>query len=53
MTTVRNLTAVLIVYRQKRINHRLRFGVPILGSRLDWRRKASAFTAGATFGYIR
>ncbi len=53
MTTARNLTAVLIVYLKNRINHRLRFGIPILESRLDWRRKASAFTAGATFGYIR
>lgn len=53
MRRARNLTAVQIVYRQKRINHRIRFGAPVCEARLDWRRKVVAFSPGSVFGYIR
>jgi hypothetical protein len=53
MTQERNLTAVQIVYRKSRINHRLRFGTPTIEARLDWRRKLVAFSPGLVFGYIR
>ncbi len=53
MRRARNLTAVQIVYRQKRVNHRLRFGAPVAQARLDWRRKLVAFCPGSVFGYIR
>ncbi len=53
MRLARNLTSVQIVYRQKRINHRIRFGAPIAEARLDWRRKLIAFSPGSVFGYIR
>lgn len=53
MPSKRNLTAALIVYRQKTINHRLRFGEPVMEARLDWRRKLVGFTPGSTFGYVR
>ncbi len=53
MAQVRNLTAVQVVYRKKRINHRLRFGAPLTEARLDWRRKLVAFAPGSVFGYIR
>ena len=53
MTQRRNLTAVQIVYRKNRINHRLRFGAPLMAARLDWRRNLVAFAPGSVFGYIR
>ncbi|WP_438727872.1 DUF2840 domain-containing protein [Parasphingorhabdus sp. DH2-15] len=53
MTQARNLTAVQLVYRKKRINHRLRFGIPLIEARLDWRRKLVAFAPGSVLGYIR
>ena len=53
MAQVRNLTAVQVVYRKKRINHRLRFGAPLIEARLDWRRKLVAFAPDSVFGYIR
>ena len=53
MRQVRNLTVVQIVYRQKRVNHRIRFGTPVAEARLDWRRKLVAFNSGSVFGYIR
>lgn len=53
MTQRRSLTAVQIAYRKNRVNHRLRFGVPHIEARLDWRRKLVAFAPGAVFGYIR
>lgn len=53
MRRARNLTTVQIVYRQKRINHRIRFGAPVCEARLDWRRKIVAFSPGSVFGYIR
>ena len=53
MRRARDLTAVQIVYRQKRINHRIRFGTPVCEARLDWRRKIVAFSPGSVFGYIR
>ena len=53
MRRARNLTAVQIVYRQKRINHRIRFGAPVCEARLDWRRKIVAFSPDSVFGYIR
>ena len=53
MAQVRNLTAVQVVYRKKRINHRLRFGAPLIEARLDWQRRLVAFAPGSVFGYIR
>lgn len=53
MAQVRNLTAVQVVYRKNRINHRLRFGAPLIEARLDWQRKLVAFGPGSVFGYIR
>lgn len=49
----RELTAALIVYRKNRLNHRLRFGNPVLDIRLDWRRRLVGFEPGSVFGYIR
>jgi len=53
MTKARNLTAVLIVYRKNRINHRLRFGTPVAMVRRGWHRALAVFEPGQIFGYIR
>lgn len=53
MTKARNLTAVLIIYRKNRINHRLRFGVPVATVRRGWHRALAVFEHGQIFGYIR
>lgn len=53
MRQARDLTVVQIVYRRKRVNHRIRFGAPAAEARLDWRRKLVAFAPGSVFGYIR
>ena len=46
-------TSVLICYRNKRMNHRLRFGTPVSTIRLGWRRSAALFMPEQIFGYIR
>ena len=51
--TMRDLSAVLIVYRKNRTNHRLLFGEPISEIRLGWHRKLVVFKPGQIFGYER
>ena len=48
-----SLTAVYIRYRKNRINHRLRFGTPVLETRLGWHSRLASFKSGQIFGYIR
>ncbi len=51
--TPNTATSVLICYRHKRMNHRLRFGTPVSTVRLGWRRSAAIFMPDQVFGYIR
>ena len=48
-----HLTAVYIRYRKNRINHRLRFGTPVIETRLGWHSRLASFKPGHIFGYIR
>lgn len=48
-----NLTAVIIVYRKNRLNHRLIFGEPDFTVRRGWRRKLAVFHPGQIFAYER
>ncbi len=48
-----NLTAVIIAYRKKRLNHRLIFGEPTFMVRRGWRRQLAVFQPNQIFAYER
>ncbi len=48
-----SLTSVELTWIEKRIEHRIRFGRPVLEERLDKRRRIVSFAAGSVFCFLR